>query len=243
MLPSASPATHKKGLPVVILRPSIVWGPYSAWSTRLMDDLRAGKVAYIDEGHGACNTTYVDNLVDAMFLSMENDGALNQILNITDGERVTWGDFIRAHVAMMDRAPHVGDVSRDELQAARRKESGMLMGSVKATARIARSKEFRQMLMQIPATHAALKRAWNWASSLPSEKRERLRRRFGVKHPAAAKGNGPYIPDPVTVATQSATVFFSIEKARRILRYEPQINFVEGLRLVESWLRYAAYLE
>ncbi len=38
----------KRGLPVVILRPSIVWGPYSAWSTRLMDDLHTGHVAFID---------------------------------------------------------------------------------------------------------------------------------------------------------------------------------------------------
>jgi len=232
----------KRGLPVVILRPAIVWGPYSAWSTRLVDDLRAGRGAFIDGGRGACNTTYVDNLIDAMFLSLENDRALNEIFFITDGEEVTWGDFIRAHAAMMSPRPQVGEVSLEEIQTAQKNRPGMLAGSAKAAARIARSKEFRQMLMQIPATEVVLKKIWNWATSLPQEKRERLRARFGARRAVVPLPNAKYIPDPVTVATQSSTVFFSIEKARRVLGYEPHIRFAEGIQRVESWLQFAAYV-
>src|ERR1700674_2707827 len=76
----------KRGVPVVILRPSIVWGPYSAWSTRLMDDLRAERVVFLEGGNGACNTTYVDNLSDAMILGLENDRALNTAFLITERE-------------------------------------------------------------------------------------------------------------------------------------------------------------
>ena len=232
----------KRGLPVVILRPSIVWGPYSAWNTRLMDDLRAGHVAFIEGGRGACNTTYVDNLMDAIVLGLENDAALNQAFFVTDGERVCWGDFIHAHMALMKPAPEVGDVSRAEIEASRGKTSGLLMGSVKATARVARSKEFRQMLMQVPVTEAAMKKVWTWLNSLPPEKRERLRTRLGVRRPAAQPAQPKFIPDSVTVATQSTTVFFSIEKARKVLGYEPRIHFADGMKLVEQWMRFAAYL-
>jgi nucleoside-diphosphate-sugar epimerase len=232
----------KRGLPVVILRPSIVWGPYSAWSTRLMDDLRDGRVAFIEGGRGACNTTYVDNLIDAMILGLGNDRALNQAFFITDGERVSWGDFIRAHIALMEPRPEVGEISRAEIAASRGKSSGLLLGSMKAAARVARSKEFRHMLMQIPLTEAAMKKAWNWVSALPPEKRERLRARFGVRRAAAKPANARFIPDAVTEATQSTTVFFSIEKARKVLGYEPRVRFSEGMKLVEQWLRYAAYL-
>jgi len=232
----------KRGLPVVILRPSIVWGPYSAWSTRLMDDLRAGHVALIDGGRGACNTTYVDNLIDAMVLGLENERALNQALFITDGERVSWGEFIRAHMALMEPAPEVQEISRAEIEASRGRRSGMLLGSVKAFARVTRSKEFRQMLMQIPLTEAGMKKAWNWIGSLPAEKRERLRAHLGVRRAPARSANARFVPDEVTAATQSATVFFGIEKARRVLGYEPRVRFAEGMKLVEQWLRYAAYL-
>lgn len=233
----------RRGLPVVILRPSIVWGPYSAWSTRLIEDLRAGHVAFIDGGSGACNTTYVDNLIDAMTASLENDAALNNAFLITDGERITWGDFIRAHMGLIEALPEVKEISRAEIAASRGKPSGMLLGSVKATARVARSKPFREMLLQIPITEAAMKRAWNWVGSLSPEKRERLRSRFGVRRAPAATANARFIPDEVTEATQSATVFFSIEKARKLLNYEPRIKFAAGMKLVEQWLRYAAYIQ
>src|SRR5207253_10190678 len=124
---------------------------------RLMDDLRLGRVAFIDGGRGACNLTYVDNLIDAMVLGLENDHGLYQAFFITDGERVTWGDFIRAHMALMETPPAVGEVSRAEIEDSRGK-NGLLLDSVKATARVARSKEFRQMLMRIPLTEAVLKR-------------------------------------------------------------------------------------
>jgi nucleoside-diphosphate-sugar epimerase len=231
----------KRGLPVVILRPSIVWGPYSAWSTRLIDDLRAGHVAFIDAGRGACNTTYVDNLIDAMFLGLENDAALNQVFLITDGEHITWGDFIRAHVALL-ASPEVKDITRAEIEASRGKRHGMLVGSVKAMARVARSKPFREMLLQIPLTEAAMKKAWNWVGSMPPERREKMRARFGVKRAAPRSTNGKFIPDEVTEATQSTTVFFSIEKARKMLGYQPRVQFAEGMKRVEQWLRYAAYL-
>src|SRR5438876_89350 len=37
----------KRGMPAVILRPSIVFGPFSAWSTRLIEDLRNNRVVLI----------------------------------------------------------------------------------------------------------------------------------------------------------------------------------------------------
>lgn len=98
------------------------------------------------------------------------------------------------------------------------------------------------MLMQIPLTEAAMKKAWSYVSSLPAQKRERLRARFGVRRAAAKPTRARFIPDAVTEATQSATVFFSIEKARKVMGYEPRIQFAGGMKLVEQWLRYAAYL-
>jgi nucleoside-diphosphate-sugar epimerase len=184
----------------------------------------------------------VDNLIDAMILGVENDRALNQAFFITDGERVSWGDFIRAHMALLEPPPEVKEISRAEIEASRGRSSGLLLGSMKATARVARSKEFRQMLMEIPLTEAAMKKAWNWISSLPPEKRERLRARLGVRRAAPKSTNGKFIPDAVTEATQSTTVFFSIEKARKLLGYEPCVRFADGMKLVEQWLRYAAYL-
>jgi nucleoside-diphosphate-sugar epimerase len=233
----------KQGLPAVILRPSIVYGPYSAWSTRLVDDLRNDRVAFIDGGRGACNTTYVDNLIDAVFLSLEKDAALGQTFFITDSERITWGDFIQAHIAMMNPQPKVGDISGEVIANYYRQRPGMVMGSLKASGRALRSRELRQLLMQVPVTEKVLTRLWAWMASLPEARREQVRARLGVRRqPVGKKGAETFMPDETTLATQTGTVFFQIDRARQVLGFEPRVPFRQGIGLVEQWLRYANYL-
>lgn len=231
----------RRGLPVVILRPSIVFGPYSAWSTRLIQDLKDRHVTLIDGGRGACNTTYVDNLVDAIFLSLESDRALGQALFISDGERITWGDFIRAHMKMMGEQLVLTDLSMKEIRDYLERQPGMLRASLRASGQVLRSLELRELLLRIPASERILNRVWRWAAALDEESRERVR--VGVPHPSqAAAQNGRYIPTEVTFATQSATVFFSIEKAKELLGCKPRVSFSRGMDLVEQWLRFANYL-
>jgi nucleoside-diphosphate-sugar epimerase len=233
----------RRGLPTVILRPSIVYGPYSAWSTRLIEDLRADRVALINGGRGACNTTYVDNLVDAIFLSVENERAIGEAFFITDGEQITWGDFIKAHVEMLSLKGELPDFSEQELCKLYRTRSGLFMGSLKASARALRSKELRQLLLQIPVTQRLLTHLWGWLESLPEQKRERIRLRVGVPRKSVAGMNkSRFLPDEVTMATQSTTIFFRIDKARAILGYSPRVSFTKGINLVEHWLRFANYL-
>ncbi len=233
----------KRGLPAVILRPSIVYGPYSSWSTRLIPDLKADHVALIDGGGGVCNTTYVDNLIDAIFLALENDRALGETFFVTDGERVTWADFVRAHVAMLDGHPSPANISRQEVMAYYESEQGMLARSVRASARVLRSRELRQLLLEIPITERVLSKAWGWMESLNEEQKRNIRSRLGVQPRDKVETlNGRYVPDKVELATQTGTVFFSIEKAQRLLAYSPRVEFEQGMHRVEQWLRFANYL-
>lgn len=235
----------RRGVPTVVLRPSIVYGPYSAWSTRLIGDLRASRVTLIDGGRGACNTTYVDNLVDAIFLSLEKDRAVGEIFFITDGEPVTWGDFIRAHAAMMDPSPALAEISRDDVLAHYSRQPGIVAGSFKATGQVLRSREFRNLLLRIPLCERSLAMVWRWLQSQSEEQREKLRLRLGLAASNVHDNrlpSAPPIPDPVNFATQTGTVFFAIDKARRLLGYEPRIPFARAIGQVEQWLRFANYL-
>jgi nucleoside-diphosphate-sugar epimerase len=233
----------RRGLPVVILRPSIVWGPYSAWSTRLIPDLKERRVCLINGGQGACNTTYVDNLIDAVFLGFENEKALGEAFFITDGERVTWGDFIHAHIKMLGQDIALPNLSQEEIQEHYRRQPGLVMGSFRAAGQALRSREFRQLLLRIPATKRMLDGIWHWSASLDESKRDRIRARVGIRPAVATAGdNDRAMPDADTLATQSTTVFFSIEKAKRLLGYRPRIDFTEGMTRVEQWLRFANYL-
>jgi nucleoside-diphosphate-sugar epimerase len=234
---------QRRGVPTVILRPSIVYGPFSAWSIRLVRELRDGKVTLIDRGQGACNTGYVDNLVDAVFLAIEKDEAVGETFYITDGERITWGDFIRAHVPMLENAPPLREISKAEITDYYRRQPGLIRGSFQQGGQLLRSRELRLLLRRIPAMERIQTALWGWMQSQPEERRERIRARFSIPESALSESNGDLsMPEEVTVATQTGTVFFSIEKARKILGYQPRIHFSRGIQLVKQWLRFANHL-
>lgn len=232
----------RRGLPLVILRPSIVYGPYSSWSTRLIEDLRQKRVALIDGGKGACNTTYVDNLVDAVFASIENDSAIGKTFFITDGEFITWGDFILRHAAMFEREMELPNVEKQRVLEIYKKRPGLFTGSFKALPRILRSRELRQLLLQVPLAERLLTSLWSRMQSLSESQQREIRARVGVQARPSDSSPEGVIPDEVTFSTQTGTVFFSIERARRVLGYSPRISFAQGTDLVEKWLRFANYI-
>jgi nucleoside-diphosphate-sugar epimerase len=236
----------RRGLPAVILRPSIVYGPYSFWSTRLLKALRERHIALIDGGKGACNTTYVDNLVDAVFLAVENLRAVGESFFITDGEQITWGDFIRSHIAMMNPQPTVPSISSEEVITHYRQQRGIWASSFREARRVLLSVEFRKMLVQIPACERVLSAIWSRFQVLDQEKQLRFKAKLRGTYSTIGwlplNENGKYIPDLTTWATESHAVFFRIDKARQVLGYAPRIPFVRGITLVEQWLRFANYL-
>jgi nucleoside-diphosphate-sugar epimerase len=83
------------GIPVVVLRPGFVYGPRDRTVLpRIINNLKEGHIRYPGGGNAALNTIYVKNLVDAVFLVLENPRAVGQIYNLTDGEFVSKRKFI-----------------------------------------------------------------------------------------------------------------------------------------------------
>lgn len=87
----AMDAYRLHGTPVVVLRPGFIYGPRDRTVLpRIAKNLSLGRVRFIgDPSKLGMNTIYVSNLVDAVFLAMDNPRAVGQIYNLTDGERVT----------------------------------------------------------------------------------------------------------------------------------------------------------
>lgn len=83
------------GTPVVVLRPGFIYGPRDRTVLpKLAENLRLGIVRYIgDASKLAMNTIFVGNLVDAIFLALDNPRAVGQVYNLTDGDRVTKRQF------------------------------------------------------------------------------------------------------------------------------------------------------
>ncbi|OWK46896.1 NAD-dependent epimerase/dehydratase family protein [Fimbriiglobus ruber] len=88
---------RKYQTPVTIVRPGFIYGPRDRTVLpRLADRLRKKSVIYIARGRYALNTTYVGNLVDAIFLAAESPRAVGEVFNVTDGEFVSKRRFFEA---------------------------------------------------------------------------------------------------------------------------------------------------
>lgn len=84
---------HPPEFGVIVIRPGDVYGPRSAaWVVGPLKLMQKQKFALINDGQGTMNHTYVDNLIDAVFLALEKQ-AYGEAFNITDGCTTTWKEY------------------------------------------------------------------------------------------------------------------------------------------------------
>lgn len=86
--------TADAGIDLVILRPGIVYGPQSRWTAGIADELLSGEAFLIRDAEGACNAIYVDNLVDAIALSLSSDAPIGETMFVNDAETLRWAELI-----------------------------------------------------------------------------------------------------------------------------------------------------
>jgi nucleoside-diphosphate-sugar epimerase len=85
------------GLPAVIIRPEAMFGANDRINfRRLADRLRAGKGIIIGSGGNAVPFVYVDDVVQGLLLALEHPRAPGQAYNITNDQRMTEEEFLRA---------------------------------------------------------------------------------------------------------------------------------------------------
>jgi nucleoside-diphosphate-sugar epimerase len=85
----------KRGAKVTLFRPSIVYGPGSeTWVVELGNKLRRRQWGTIERfGEGTCNLVYVDDLVEALRLSLETQLEPGAVFNLNGPDQITWNDF------------------------------------------------------------------------------------------------------------------------------------------------------
>lgn len=201
----------------VVLRPCIVFGPRSQWWTaQIATDLVLRKAYLAEGGAGVCNTIYVDNLVDAMWLAATRPAAANQTFLLTDGERVTWRDLYSSVADALGISPAgIANVPAGDIDALLRRQ------------RLEKVKQNRIVRLAKGFMTANLRRT---AGKLVSA--------AILQEGGDATGGGSVI-DIEIVRLQQCNYMLPIDKARSLLGYEPQIGFKEASLRTAAWLRFA----
>ena len=105
-------AAHARGdLPVVILRPTVVYGLGGHFERQVLAQARAGDVTLFDGGRGICNAVFVDDVCDAITAALRSEAALGEAMFVAADAAITWGEFIRAFAAFVEPAPRLRELS------------------------------------------------------------------------------------------------------------------------------------
>lgn len=240
--------SDEAALQPAVVRPLIVYGPYSEWVTRTVEGIREGAVL-TDGGHGTLNQIYIDNLVDAILLALTDPAADGETFLAVDDE-VSWRRYYDDIADSLDDHPPVMGLSRREIRARRRLRT--LTDSVVPPARILRhvvgSKETRRIVA------AELGRT-PWAEPAFARLPERVRERVlgslsdgdrgvpsgttGADPPTTEEDDRRYrLPSERHVAMQSTTGTVPNRKLKDVLGWEQRVSYEDAVPLVAGWLEY-----
>jgi 2-alkyl-3-oxoalkanoate reductase len=85
---------QEKGLPVAVIRPMWIYGPGDrTFLPELIDAMRKREMVFFGSAHNTIPLCYIDNLVDAILLTLTCERAIGQGYLVGDGAVVTWQEL------------------------------------------------------------------------------------------------------------------------------------------------------
>jgi predicted dehydrogenase/nucleoside-diphosphate-sugar epimerase len=219
---------------LVVLCPSCVYGPggdaYSALPARLA---RNGGFCWIEDGRGAANYTYVENLLDAMLLGAVSAEADGRRFIVNDGA-TTWRKFLSQLLG--PASAQLLSYTRSQLRELHRQRHrpslldvariAMADPGVRTTLRDSRIGEAVLWGAEhaTPAVMARMRRGWHSADNQHAPV---------TQHQVTTETHPPeWLPD---LFGPAQTVFRS-DTARQVLGWSPQVSLEDGMQATRTWI-------
>lgn len=221
------------GLPVVVVRPTIVYGPRSgSWTlTPITNMQKKNKFTLLEGGTGIANPVYVDDVVQTLLLSATHPAAVGEAFIASYGTGVSWREFFGYYAQML--GVEMPNLTLEMIDQGR-KDLRKLRNPINMGLSFIISPHAQSILREFPGVGAGLHLG---SRVFPDRIKGKILNRAAEMR--ALKFNRATIPRQSFVNLYLAKGVCSIEKAKRILGYQPQIPLDKGMNLTESWLRYS----
>ena len=219
-----------RGLPVTIVRPTIVYGPRAGgWTVAQIQQMRSGKQTLIDSGAGIANHVYVDDVVQLLLLAAVRPEAVGQAFIASHGTGVTWRDFFQHYADLL--GVELRNLSLETI-AQQRKRMAQLRRPHNMGLSFAASPHAQSIVREMPVLGGLVQAAHH---RIPGNVKESL-----LAHAAAmreTKLNPPALPRQWMIDLFCAKGLCQIDKAQRLLGYRPQFDLADGMQRTQFWLR------
>jgi len=200
----------KKGVPVTVLRPPIVYGPFGKdFTLRIAHRLESGQWGVFEGiGGGMCNLIYVTDVVAAVMLAAEDDAAVGEAFNINGPEAITWNEYFERFNEALGLPPQrtIG-VNHLRLRA-------IVMEAARAGAKSILTRFERPIKALYKQSSLVRSRAVQFEKSV-------------ISTPRLAELN-----------LYNRQARYRDAKARTLLGYRPRVDIDTGLELSVRWIRH-----
>ncbi len=218
--------TDDNNLERVVVRPTYVWGPISPQFT--IDPVKKmieKRFALVDEGKGACNAVYVDNVVDLAIRAGADSRAVGEAFFVRDPDRLTWREFFGYYATIANIDP-----------------AALMSVSSNKSLKIELSKKVKRLIHKAekPLTTSINKYTDRYPIIV----------RYGLRAPRRILRMVTGIVDSLAptpynwwdLTKYSSPGHISIEKAKKLLDYFPRVTTKDGMKATRIWLKEQNYL-
>jgi nucleoside-diphosphate-sugar epimerase len=230
-----------EGLPATILRPTVVYGPYSPFVTRVLRDAHNGSIGLIDEGAGVCNAVYVDDVCDAVWAALHSDKARGQALFVNADRATSWRDFNLTFANMIAPAPRVINFAARDVRAHWEAQRPSVRSNIRSLKQLLASSDFHDQLGTVPALRSAI--TWTKVNLKKVLSPGQVTALKGANDTAAGMLPSGSWPDRGRLVREDFHLEFSNELARSVLDWKPAYDFDKGAAMTRTLLEFAGMLE
>ena len=228
---------QRDGLVATILQPTIVYGPWSFWSTYARNLLKSGTLMLPRGGGGLCNAVYVDDVVEAVFLSLTRKEVAGPYL-ISGYKPITWQQFFYAH-ADDNIVSKIESMSDAEISDLRRE---LIIAPPKNQILPSKWKgHLKGLIVEFPG----FKKVYNSKNGLKFLYQKLRGRQQEIRLPSSGSETIAYensvkkvYPYASHLSLMESKSEVSIQKAKNELRYEPKFDISLGGQLTRQWIKW-----
>ena len=224
-----------EGVPSVILCPPNISGPYSYYLVSLVNALRSGTFALLDDGSAPCNLIDVGNLSYAIELALGDGPADGARMFVTDDADTSWRSVVEGVLPLVEQGSPVPRIGREQLTGdppAGRERPLSLMRSLKHLV----SSDVREAMRKDPLWEKVDFAVRRSVARMGKSMESRLR--LSVEGPIkVAKAASRQRWEPALCRQQLRGVRHSCELAKRRLGYRPVYSVPQSMQAFRNWYR------
>jgi nucleoside-diphosphate-sugar epimerase len=218
-------------LPVTIVQPTIVYGPFAgAWTHMAIDQLKKGKVILVDGGTAICNAVYIDDVIDALILAATRSEAIGESFLISGESPVTWAAFYAAFEKILG-IQGTNSMSSEELNEIRRRQDRR-PGSLSTLVHLLTDVRTHRYILSVPVLRKVSRQ---FKAAFPRFS-QRVKPKIQKEH--AKPLPPPAIPPESVMPLFTTRAIVSIDKAKRMLGYSPAFDFETGMKVTTRYLEW-----